>query len=170
VGRTGRWVNLPGVLTTSARRFETEGLAARQVLNSFLRCFDAIGFHQFFYRARAAYRQQGENRPLELRPFLKLAHELALRRGWPGYLGWWYKTGRYVRGNAWQLVFALECGINRRRGFTPGARAPKFTEGFERVFNFITDNPVGNALAGGLTHAVFHGLWAVLEYRHQKIH
>lgn len=166
VGHLGRWVNLPGTLTTSARRFETEGLARRQVLNSFLRCFDVIGFRRYFKEAREAYREQSEGELLDLRPFLALAHRLALEKGVSAYLGWWYKTGAYVRPNAWQLAFALECGINRRRGLAPGEGDEGLTKAFELTFNLLTGNPVGNLLAGLLTHATFHLLWGALALKH----
>ncbi len=170
VAETGLWVNLPGRLTTSARRFESEGLAPRQLLNSFLRCFVHIDFPLFFKQASKAYRAQNKAEKMDLEPFLRLAHEITARGGMFGWLRWWYKTGCYIRDNAWQLTFVLDCKRNRRRGFAPGEGPATITEKFEPAFNLITDNALGRTATLVLSVCTFFILWTYLLWAKEKEH
>ena len=120
IGRTGVWVNLPGALATSARRFEVEGLRQRQILNAMLCNFDHIGLHGYLAAAADAYRRQGGAGRLQLIPFHQLAHRVMGAQGVGWRLAYWLRTGRYIAGNAWQLAFALDCRANQRDGWPPG--------------------------------------------------
>ena len=55
---TGRWITLPDALTTSARRFETEGLYRRCILMALIMGCENSGLHEFFAHAPDAYRAQ----------------------------------------------------------------------------------------------------------------
>lgn len=129
---TGAWVTLPGRLGTSARRFETEGLGARQTLNALLKNFDDIGLSGFFEEAAQAYRDQAGAGPLALGPLLRLAHRASCARGWRRFLRYWWDTGGYVAANAWQLAFALDCRRNRCAGHPPGEGPARWLARYDR--------------------------------------
>jgi hypothetical protein len=63
VRKEGGWLLLPAEIVTSARRFETEGLAERQTLNALLMNFAAIGWDAFFRLAPDPLSQPGAHRP-----------------------------------------------------------------------------------------------------------
>ncbi|MGK2905136.1 MAG: TIGR04283 family arsenosugar biosynthesis glycosyltransferase, partial [Desulfuromonadales bacterium] len=117
---SGRWLLLPGDIITSARRFQVEGLKARQTLNALMMNFLSIGWLEFFERAPDIYRQQDRTRPLQLLPFFLLIKDLfaekPLRRRW----ALWMSTGAYVRSQAWQIGLALDCRKAFRMGIEPG--------------------------------------------------
>jgi rSAM/selenodomain-associated transferase 2 len=96
---TGHWITLPGELTTSARRFETEGFARRQIINSFLCNFNAMGVDDFSQWALDAYRSQHKTGKLNMKPLLKLAHRQMNGDGIKVALQRWYQTGAYIAGH-----------------------------------------------------------------------
>jgi hypothetical protein len=156
VAQQGAWVALPGRLVTSARRFRAEGLFRRQTINALIRNFDALGRDSFFRGALALYREQKDAERLALGPFLALAHG-ETRASW---FSTWGETGRYVRGNAWQLAFALDCRRNFQAGFYPGDGPTPTAERFQGPFDRLTDNGLGRAAAAVLTMMAFYALWA----------
>jgi len=107
--RSKRWVTLPGRVSTSARRFVSEGFSQRQLLNSFLCNFNSIGLNVFFTQAADAYKRQSDSRQLEMRPFLHIIHRIMKEEGFWQALKYWYLTGRYIVNNAWQLAFQRDC-------------------------------------------------------------
>ncbi|TYO99521.1 rSAM/selenodomain-associated transferase 2 [Geothermobacter ehrlichii] len=145
--RQGRWLLLPVPLLTSARRFVSEGLSERQTLNALLMACHAIGWHDFFALAGDVYRQQAATDRLRLGPYVELIrHRFAAM---PRRQRWrlWYRTGRFVRANAWQLLLAW----NVRRGRWTRATAVDAIESalrrFDRVFDVLTDHGAGHLLA-----------------------
>lgn len=107
----GRWITLPGVIHTSARRFETEGGGARYTLMALTMGLYSLGLWQFFERAPGLYRSQGEtagNGRLQLSPFLRLIRELLADMPRRERLRTWLRAGRYVRSNAWQAFFFMD--------------------------------------------------------------
>jgi glycosyltransferase involved in cell wall biosynthesis len=154
---TGAWVTLPGRLTTSARRFEVEGLGARQTLNALLKNFDAIGLSGFFEEAAEAYREQARAGRLQLGPFARLAHRASRAQGWRRFLGYWWGTGGYVAANAWQLAFALDCRRNRRAGFPPGKGPTPWLGRYDRWGAPLVTSPPGRLAATLLTAGWFFG-------------
>jgi len=139
------WMTLPGLLYTSARRFEAEGLRARGILNAFIKCFDDIGFHEYFDAAADAYREQQDSDRLHLRPFCRLAFNLSLGSG-AGYgIKRWYQTGRYINRNAWQLAFLLDC---RRCEGTPADVELTWTRRYDRYFAWLITSPPFGLITG----------------------
>ena len=65
----GEWITLPGVLATSARRFETEGFSRRYLLMAIIMGLHYAGVDAFFARAPQVYRAQHETGKLLLTPF-----------------------------------------------------------------------------------------------------
>ena len=155
VRREGRWMLLPIELKTSARRFQTEGFAERQILNALLMNFLAVGWDDFLRSAPALYRQQTQTAGLRLLPFWReisrMLKDLPLRRR----LGIWYATGRYVRSQAWQLIFYREV----RRCFLAGVSVSRVDAGgvrrFRKWFDPLTCNPAIHGLTALLTWAWF---------------
>lgn len=157
VFETGTWVALPGTVGTSARRFEVEGLRERQSLNALLRCFDHIGFTAFLEAAPGAYRAQGGAGRLRVGSFLRLAHRLSMAGGVPGAAQWWWRTGDYVAGHAWQLAFALDCRRNRAAGAAPGAGPTPWLDRYDRWLGPLATRFPGRAAATLVTLAWFYG-------------
>jgi rSAM/selenodomain-associated transferase 2 len=118
----GRWITLPGVLHTSARRFESEGWHRRYLLMGMMMGFYSIGELSFFHRAPAVYRVQEATGRLQLAPIFGLLWSM-VRHDWrlTGTLRTFYRLGRYIRHNAWQLFFFLDVWLRPLLG--PG-RAP----------------------------------------------
>lgn len=116
----GCWITLNGTIGTSARRFEMEGLKQRQILNSFLCNFDAIGMREFFGAAANAYRNQDRTTTLKLKPFLFIINELLFKDGPLTAVRLWYRTGAYISSNTWQLAFNLDCKRHYKQGLAPG--------------------------------------------------
>jgi rSAM/selenodomain-associated transferase 2 len=67
---SGRWITLPGSLSTSARRFESEGFHRRYLLMGVIMGLYSIGEWRFFTRAPEVYRVQEETGRLQLAPIL----------------------------------------------------------------------------------------------------
>lgn len=105
--RRGRWLLLPGVLGTSARRFETEGLAPRYALMALMTWMHQIGLEDFLQQAVGVYREQSTTHALDLRPFVRLARRQLLQAlsRQPGLVE---RIGRSLRANAWQPWLALD--------------------------------------------------------------
>lgn len=143
---TGLWLLLPGTLLTSPRRFETEGMRARQTLNALMMNFLAIGWPDFFVRAPELYRQQANTGALQLGPFFGLIRELLAAMPAPRRRALWQATGAYVRGQAWQIGLARDCWLASR---TPEVRDPlggRWLVWFDRWFDPLTDHQLGRFL------------------------
>ena len=155
---SGQWLLLPGEIVTSARRFQVEGLKARQTLNALMMNFLSIGWLEFFHKAPDVYRQQDRTLPLQLLPFFLLIQELfakmPLRRRW----AIWMSTGVYVRSQAWQIGLALDCRNAFRKGIEPGLQPDRWLKWFDRWFDPVTDHCVGYALTALLVR-----LWFALQ-------
>lgn len=139
----GRWLLLPGVLVTSARRFETEGHRARYTLMALMMALHAAGVDEFFTQAPALYRAQAGAAALNLRPFLNLVYRLLAARGrWKSLRA----AGPFLRQNAWQLAYALD--LWRERPDLPSLKM------FERRWERRLDHPFFDGLA-----ALLGGVW-----------
>ncbi|MEK6806107.1 MAG: TIGR04283 family arsenosugar biosynthesis glycosyltransferase [Pseudomonadota bacterium] len=101
---TGRWIVLPGELTTSARRFEAEGHAERLTLMALMTGAQVVGLMEFFSAAPEIYRAQGQTQRLDPAPFARRARRLMRAQGRQG-LRTLYRGGGFVRENAWQLFY-----------------------------------------------------------------
>lgn len=157
--RIGSWVLLPSEISTSARRFESEGLWQRQLLNALIMCFRSIGWEDFFVDAISVYRQQGSGDPLRLRPFFRQIRLSMKRVPFRQRLGIWYRSGCYVRHHAWQLAFALDVRRAFKRGVPPGQGTIRWTPLLEPIYNLLTNNPVGRLVATLLLWLWFYSTW-----------
>lgn len=147
----GQWRLLPATLITSPRRFLSEGYRERQTLNALLVNFALTGWYEPLQRFPACYAHQEHTRPLQLAPFYGLIDELLGELPLVARLRIWYRTGRFVRGHAWQLVLMRTA----RSAFASGmaAEAVPLTPviRFRAWFEPLTDHPPGHLLAALLT-------------------
>ena len=165
----GRWVTLPGVLYTSARRFETEGFLKRYILGSMIMGCYSAGLTGFFTRARDIYRLQKETEPLLLAPFINIGWQM-MREDFDvmGCLRMWYAIGRFVRQNAWHLFFYWDA----RREPGAGTLHYPWLSFYDRYIARMIDFRICDAITGLLSFIWFMGVlgpWFYgLEYRQIK--
>lgn len=155
----GCWITLNGTIGTSARRFEMEGLKQRQILNSFLCIFDAIGMREFFDVAAHAYRYQDHTTTLKLKPFLFIINKLLLNDGPLTALKNWYRTGAYISSNTWQLAFNLDCKRHYKKGLAPGDGPMATLNFYDKWLSRLSCSAPINALTAFLTIIWFYSLF-----------
>lgn len=162
----GKWITLPGYLKTSARRFEAEGFHRRYILMSMMMGLHSVGVDEFFARAPGVYHLQQDTGRLALSPFFGLIRRL-IRDEW-GYAGTvltFYRLGRYIRQNSWQMFFF--CDVQLRALLGKG-RHP-FLAFHDRLFAPCTNFKLFDAITGLLCFVWFMGVLApffgLVEYR-----
>ena len=155
----GCWVTLPGTLQTSARRFEREGFVERQTLNALISNFEDIGQQYFLQSAKNIYQTQTSTTKIILKPFFREANQALFLDGFVRGMVNWYKTGRYVAQNAWQLAFAVDCARNRKSDLMPGKGKHSWLHSYGRWISFFVTSPVGNIITAFVTAAWFYGSW-----------
>jgi len=166
--RDGQWVLLPAEIGTSARRFESEGLFPRQVLNAFIMNFAFIDFMPFFQESPTIYRLQDKTSRLQLLPYFQLIHYLVGRMPWQDRLALWYRTGIYVRSHAWQIALLLDVRkAFRRNEELTFHNATPILDGFDSIFDTLSDNPVGYFITSVLVVLWFYSFYGVLLIRRQ---
>ncbi|NJC88332.1 MAG: glycosyltransferase [Desulfuromonas sp.] len=158
VRATGAWRQLPATIVTSPRRFQAEGYAERQRLNALLMNFAMIGWDEPLRRMPEVYRPQGETRPLRLAPFLRLIEGCLGKLPFREQAGIWYRSGGYVRGNAWQLMLRRSARRAFDAGLPPEAVSLEPVLRFRHRFNVLTDHPPGRFAAALLTWLWFRNL------------
>ena len=163
----GYWLLLPATIHTSARRFETEGLRQRQILNAIIMNFAAIGWTSFFRHLPDIYRTQERSRFLDLYPMLTEIGRLIGRLPPRDRLILWYDTGGYVSSHAWQIPFFLDTCRNFRRGLPPGAGNTPLLSCHNRHFERLMRNPVVRAGTGFLVW-VWYRLTLLREAVHRE--
>lgn len=111
----GRFVLLPGVLQTSARRFEVEGHAPRLLLMALICGADAAGLNDWLTSLPALYREQAAATELAAAPFVQSLLDHIGRLPTERRTAVWRQAGAFVASNAWQLAQLLDT----RRSDTP---------------------------------------------------
>jgi rSAM/selenodomain-associated transferase 2 len=152
----GRLITLPGCLKTSARRFEAEGFHRRYILMSMMMGLHTTGVEEFFVRAPGVYRVQQDTGRLLLTPFFDLVRQMIREWGVAESCRVFYRLGRYIRQNSWQMFFFLDVWL--RRPFGDG-RYP-FLNFHDRIFAPCTNFKVSNAISGMLCYVWFLGILA----------
>lgn len=152
----GNLLLIPSEIFTSARRFETEGLYQRQVMNAILMNCADLGWDEPFHLLPELYRLHDRSGKLLLSPQLeKIQEQIAymepLQRS-----RFWSRTGGYVRKNAWQIPFFFDTRRNFRRRLPAGTGPTPLLDRFDRWWNRVTDNPAGRLAAAWLTMLWFH--------------
>jgi rSAM/selenodomain-associated transferase 2 len=153
----GKWITLPGYLKTSARRFEAEGFHRRYILMSMMMGLYSVGADEFFARAPGVYHLQQDTGRLALSPFFALIRRL-IRDEWgcAGTVRTFYRLGRYIRQNSWQMFFF--CDVQLRPLLGKG-RYP-FLAFHDRKLAPCTNFKLFDAITGLLCFVWFMGLLA----------
>lgn len=114
------WELLPATISTSARRFETEGFCERQVINAIIANGLHLGWDELFPALPGLYRCSTETGRLLLFPLLDGIRSLIAGHDPVWRRRFWLATGGYVAGNIWQLFFWLDVRKAFRRGESIG--------------------------------------------------
>ena len=160
----GQWLTLPGELVTSARRFEVEGLGRRMILSALIMNFHHIGFSEFFQRTANIYRNQTSTDRLLLSPIFELIEDLNGEAGREIARKRWLATGRYVRGNAWQLFFMLDLLLQ----LLFKIRKRPFLAFHDRICKPVFNFQPFDWFAAGLTRLWFIVTWRYFKYIEQR--
>lgn len=142
----GRFVLLPGLLHTSARRFEVEGHSARMALMALIVGADAAGLDDWLSALPALYRQQQEATRLSLAPFLQSlnAHIQSLPPARRRAV--WRATGQLLVANGWQLAQALDLAV--------GSDSGRWLGWFDRHLARVLATPAATVLVARLSEGV----------------
>lgn len=164
----GQWQLLPAEISTSARRFETEGLWQRQLLGALIMCFRVIGWQQFFQRAPVIYRQQQHSEKLLVHPFFQLIRQLLNEL--PAKERWkiWWQGGCYIRQHGWQLFFAVDAQRAFRQGLLVGTGSCRWLDFFEPLYTLLTDHLPGRLCATVLLRGWFEITTLWLAWKEKK--
>jgi rSAM/selenodomain-associated transferase 2 len=120
------WLLLPAIISTSARRFEQEGLLDRQVLNAIIMNSIATGWTEFFQALPGIYHCHADTGRLKLRLLLQGIKALIADRDIDWQRRFWKATGQHVAGNAWQIFFWLDVRRAFRSGKSTGEVGSRF--------------------------------------------
>lgn len=149
IRQSGELITLPGILFTSARRFERAGFHRQYLLMALIMAMHAAGNRDFFRRASGLYRAQHEAAGLRLMPFFRLARGCAREAGrW----NTWMRIGRLGRENGWQLFYFLDVALRPRLG--PG-RYPCL-HFYERAIEPLTHKRFCDVFATAVLWLHFH--------------
>jgi rSAM/selenodomain-associated transferase 2 len=155
----GKLITLPGYLKTSARRFEAEGFHRRYILMSMIMGLHSVGVKEFFARAPGVYRAQQDTGELMLSPFFSLIWGMMFEQwGIGGTLHIFYRLGRYIRQNSWQMFFFVDVWLRPLLGV---GRYP-FLKFHDRLFGPCTNFRVFDAVTGMSCFIWFMGVLAPL--------
>jgi rSAM/selenodomain-associated transferase 2 len=150
----GEWLLFPVEIFTSARRFETEGLYERQVLNAIIMNFADQGWDNFFIELPSIYAGHDRSGPIALQSILRKINLLISALPLKKRLSLWYYTGGYVRSHAWQIPFFIDTLRNFRHGVTAGKGSSHLLATHDHFLRHVTDN-----LPGRLAAALLTWLW-----------
>ncbi|HEY3308035.1 MAG TPA: TIGR04283 family arsenosugar biosynthesis glycosyltransferase [Desulfuromonadaceae bacterium] len=141
VQQRATWQLLPVEISTSARRFEMEGLCQRQILNAVIVNNLVVGWTEFFDE-HGIYCSHASTGKLLLHPLLEGIRIRLAERPASWRLKFWLGTGKHVSSNIWQLLFWLDVRRDFRRGKDAGVVAPLWLAFYQRYFESLTRNPV----------------------------
>jgi rSAM/selenodomain-associated transferase 2 len=144
------WITLPGYLETSTRRFAKEGFAERYTLMAVMMGCHSTGIHQFF-DVFQTYAPQCETQKLELQNILDAVYEVTGAMPLAERMHTWFKVGRYIRKNAWQIALALDVYVLEE----PENQALEF---FDKHVDHRIDAAFWDAVTALLSAAYFHVL------------
>ena len=158
VERQGYWMLLPERITTSARRFETEGLCQRQVVNAIIVNAAVVGWTEFFSSLPELYRCHAETGQLLLFPLMMGIRAMLGGHDRTWLRTFWRATGRHVAGNAWQLFFWLDVHRTFRAGGGPCAVKPRCLELYQRHLSWMFHSAPAGWTASALVRLWFSWL------------
>lgn len=159
----GEWFLLPVEITTSARRFEREGLLRRQLANAIIANAVAVGWTELFPALPGLYHCHAETGRLLLLPILDGIRGLIGRHDREWRRCFWRATGRHVAANAWQLFFWLDVRRAFSQGKGSGGVEPRLLARYERCCRPFFLSPPAAFLAALLSRILFYCLCAGLR-------
>ena len=135
----GQFITLPSLLYTSARRFESEGVRQRLLLNTLIMAMYHLELDNFFRSAPAIYQQHDSNQRghLDPLPFFDLVEDSVFSGGVSETLIRCYRIGRYATRNLWQVC--LWYGMKRDK-------PDRWLRIHDRYLGPVTDNAIGYLL------------------------
>jgi hypothetical protein len=154
VARQGEWVSLPAVISTSARRFEVEGMLERQIVNAIIVNAVVTGWDDFFSALPGLYRCNPENGQLQLYPIFDGIHKLLGNYSFKIKSTFWLATGRHVAANIWQLFFWLDVSAAFSSGLEPAKVGRKWLVFYGRFIQ-----PITSSKAFGILTATAVWIW-----------
>jgi len=147
IRKTGIWITLPGIIETSARRFETEGFCRRYILMAMIMGAFSTGLDEFFGLAPDIYPCQHETGRLLLTPYFQRVRKLMLHHGgFKGTARAWFSIGRYVRQNCWQLFFFMDTVWMRKKGAIRHPFLAFYDRNVDKLINFKAVDAIAGAL------------------------
>ena len=141
----GEFILLPAEILSSPRRFVMEGYRSRQTLNALLMGLLFSGHSSFLATLPGSYQRHDRARRLSLEPIFREIARLISTLPMRKRLLFWYKIGAYVRGNIWQLAFALDLWRTRRGGVEGALLAL-----YDKYLDRLTNHPPGRLLVAGI--------------------
>ncbi len=143
----GQWLRLTPEITTSARRFEAEGMKERQTLNAVIMACGAAGRDEFLDEIPALYRLQTQSGRISLEPCLRQVEALIAALPEDERRLFWQRIGRYVVENAWQAALLLDVAVEfLRKGGSVREETP-LVRLFDRYLLRVLDNRGGRKCA-----------------------
>lgn len=139
VAEKAAWCLLPAEISTSARRFEREGLYERQVVNAIITNAIAAEWQEFFSALPDLYHCNSVSGRLRLFPLLEGIRTLLDAKPAAWRRAFWRATGRHVAGNIWQLFFWLDVRASFKSGADPDAVIPHNLHRFQRYLQHHTN-------------------------------
>ncbi len=155
----GQWFLLPGLLYTSARRFESAGIHRLYILMSIIMGLYHVDLKEFFQLSPLIYQDQKNSSKLLLTPFFKLIWRINLKyQGIAESLNTWYRVGRYIRSNSWQLFYFFDQVLRPiyQKKIFPLLRF------HDSIFYPLTNNPPCNLLTALIAHLWF--MWVLFPW------
>lgn len=131
----GHWLLLPAELSTSARRFEKEGMLQRQSLNAVIMALGGAGFDDFL-NTTILYAEDGQSSKLRLEPVLHKVDRLISSFDKSGKEEFWRTIGKYICENAWQLPLWADVML----GDTAACRKIRLLELYDRHLGGLAEN------------------------------
>ncbi len=156
VRKAGLWILLPSEIFTSARRFKTEGLVERELLNALVMTLAAAGRRDFLREMPRIYSGQDRARPLRLYPFFSAIRKLAGALPVRERMSFWGSCGAYALENTWQLAFALDVWRDFRGGVPPGEGKRHCLECFDRSIGHAARNRILKTCSAIIVWLWFH--------------
>lgn len=160
IHETGQWITLPGTLTTSARRFETEGLRARFLLMGLIVTAEQSDIPEFVQQAPEIYEAQDATGHLLLTPYFRTFANIVRHRGLRGTWQGLRNIGRLSRLHWWQCFFFFDNLFNWQS--RPVLRF------YDRFVYPVTANPIGDLFSACLAWVV--GMWVLRPYFRLREH
>ncbi len=156
VRKAGQWILLPSEIFTSARRFKTEGLVERELLNALVMTLAAAGRRDFLREMPRIYSGQDRARPLRLYPFFSAIRKLAGALPVRERMSFWGSCGAYALENTWQLAFALDVWRDFHGGVPPGEGQRHCLECFDRGIGHAARNRILKTCSAIIVWLWFH--------------